>query len=110
MTEEEALRLRCQRQAREITELTKVLHRKNVELDALHMVWCDGGCPGGVHRWTSEVITPEIVEAAERNTKRLRAWFDHACFRLKTYPQYDEWYQEYAAKIARKVDPGEPLP
>ena len=26
-------------------------HRRNVELDALHYVWCDGGCEGGTHRY-----------------------------------------------------------
>lgn len=25
--------------------------RKNVELDALHFVWCNGGCEGGVNRY-----------------------------------------------------------
>lgn len=40
-------RLRC-----EVTELQEVLHAKNLQLDALHYVWCSGGCDGGMHRWT----------------------------------------------------------
>lgn len=51
--------------------------RRNVELDALHYVWCDGGCSAGVHRYDGkgpEAITPEIVAAAVRNTERLVTW------------------------------------
>jgi hypothetical protein len=52
-------------------------HKRNVQLDALHFVWCDGGCIGGTHRFTEGTITEEIVAAAERNTKRLRSWFQN---------------------------------
>lgn len=65
----------------EITRLNEVLHRKNVMLDALHMVWCDGGCKGGTHRWTEDTISEEVVEAAERNTARLRQWWANKEFR-----------------------------
>jgi hypothetical protein len=52
-----------------------VLRRKNLELDALHFVWCDGGCADGVHRWDHGVLTEAIVAEAERNTARLRRWW-----------------------------------
>ena len=68
---------------REVTNLNEVLHRKNLELDALHMVWCDGGCPSGVHRWSDAPVTEEIVLAAERNTERLRRWFNTVKWRLE---------------------------
>lgn len=89
------------RQRHEITTMNAVLHRKNVELDALHMVWCDGGCPRGVHRWSDELVTEEIVAAAERNATRLRRWFDAACFRLDgaLTPTASEWHREYVATI-----------
>ena len=68
----------------EVAELRRQLtiardnnHRRNVELDALHYVWCDGGCFTGVHRYDGkgpDAITPEIVEAAVRNTERLVSW------------------------------------
>ena len=32
---------------RQVTMLNETLHRKNIMLDALHYVWCDGGCGGG---------------------------------------------------------------
>lgn len=58
-------------------EQEKVIQRKNLELDALHFVWCDGGCSSGVHRWSKKVLTEEVVKEAERNTKRLRRWFNN---------------------------------
>jgi hypothetical protein len=114
--EEAALRERVRRQAAEITHLRGVLERKNRELDALHLVWCDGGCGGGVHRWTDEKITGELVEAAERNTARLRRWYDAVKWRLEHYTagtkvdlhgivfRPSEWHEEYAQRNARKTD------
>lgn len=98
-----ALRQRCERQGREIAQLNEVLHRKNVELDALHMVWCDGGCVGGVHRWTDGPVTEEVVASAERSVTRLRRWFDHARFRLDRHPRVSEWEREYATRLSAKV-------
>jgi len=50
-------------------------HKRNLVLDALHYVWCDGGCHDGVSRWNNyEPLTEEIVKIAERNTKRMRSW------------------------------------
>lgn len=60
-----------------IVSLQETLMRKNRELDALHYVWCDGGCDGGVHRWVDDEVTEELVTRAERNTKRLRAWLEN---------------------------------
>ena len=50
--------------------------RKNKLLDALHLVWCSGGCSGGTHRWDNTSVTEELVALAEHNTSRLRAWFN----------------------------------
>jgi hypothetical protein len=61
----------------QLTHAQRNNHRRNVELDALHYVWCDGGCSTGVHRYDGkgpETITPEIVAAAVRNTERLVKW------------------------------------
>ena len=55
-------------------------HLKNLELDALYHVWCDGGCKGGALRFTGGhrgPITEEIVKMAEENTRRLRRWWDN---------------------------------
>lgn len=99
-----SLEERCETQRRELANLYDVLHRKNLELDALHMVWCDGGCVNGVHRWTDEPITEEIVALAERNTKRLRHWFDVVQFRLKHAPMQSEWQQERAERLREKTE------
>jgi hypothetical protein len=54
---------------------------RNLELDALHYVWCDGGCKYGVHRWQEDTITQEVVDLAVRNTERLVRW--HASHKRK---------------------------
>jgi hypothetical protein len=59
---------------RELRKMQIAIERKNRELDALHYVWCDGGCETGTHRWSEPTITEEVVQEAERNTKRLRQW------------------------------------
>jgi len=74
MTEIENLRA-------EIRKMQLALERKNRELDALHYVWCDGGGATGTHRWTVQNITEEVVKEAERNTDRLREWWENAKFR-----------------------------
>ncbi len=67
----------CLNYKAQITYLQQTLERKNKELDALTYVWCSGGCEGGAARYTDDEITEEIVALAERNTKRLRAWFEN---------------------------------
>lgn len=51
-------------QARDIEHKDKNLRKKNLALDALHYVWCDGS--------TRQPLTEEIVAEAERNTARMR--------------------------------------
>lgn len=63
---------------REVRHCQDVLERKNRLLDALHCVWCNGGCESGTHRWSEKTITEEVVQDAERNTMRLRQWFEAA--------------------------------
>lgn len=75
-TEEE--RREIQRLKREIREMQLAAEKRNRELDAMHWVWCDGGCYTGVHRFDEEgpaAITQEIVDAAVRNTERLKRWW-----------------------------------
>ena len=60
---------------RQINYKDNSLHEKNLKLDAMHYVWCNGGCDSGVHRWFKEELTEEIVKEAESNTARLRTWF-----------------------------------
>lgn len=55
--------------------------QKNRELDALHYVWCTGGCTHGVHRYQEEPLTGAIVAEAEKQAKRLRSYWNTVCFR-----------------------------
>ena len=74
---------------RELGILNQVNHRKNLELDSLHFVWCDGGCGGGVHRWDKSEITEEIVYEAIRNTNRLKRWYLNILTRQLTAAQHN---------------------
>ena len=74
----------------EVQKMQKALERKNKELDAMHFVWCDGGCSTGVHRFDElgpEAITEKIVEMAERNTRRLRRWYETFKYRREHYSE-----------------------
>lgn len=66
-------------------ELTRAYtnnHARNVELDALHYVWCDGGCEDGIHRFSEHPpLSREIVEAAIRNTERLVQKYNNMSYR-----------------------------
>jgi hypothetical protein len=112
-----ALEERVHRQAQNIREMQRVLERKNRELDALHLVWCDGGCSGGMHRWTDEIITGDLVATAERNTARLRRWYNAVKWRLEHYKagtsteihegfvfHASQWHEDYALRNAAKTD------
>lgn len=75
---EEILRLRQRNTTlrRELSISNANNAERNRALDALHYVWCDGGCKGGVHRYcgSPDDITEEVVQTVERQAKRLRAW------------------------------------
>lgn len=101
------LREKMRRQAAVIREQQLVLERKNRDLDALHYVWCDGGCPGGVHRWSDALVTRELVEAAERNARRLRRWYGIVEWRLRL-PGADGWQRKRQERLAAKT--GLPAP
>jgi len=83
----------------EINRLHKDLERKNKKLDALLWVWCDGGCDGGVNRYTPKELTLEMVETAERNTKRLRSWYENHKFKkqwkLMSDQERNEWFKTH---------------
>jgi hypothetical protein len=69
--ENEQLKLKLEKTQSELTIAQANNHKRNIELDALHYVWCNGGCPTGVHRYTPQPLTEEIVYAAINNTNRL---------------------------------------
>ena len=58
-------------------------HQRNLELDGLHYVWCDGGCGGGVDRYGGDAppLTREMVTHAVRNVRRMVRWWNSARYR-----------------------------
>jgi hypothetical protein len=114
----EQLREKVRQQRAEIAHLSGVLREKNLLLDALHVVWCNGGCPRGVHRFQDKdvLVTEQLVSAAERNTARLRQWYDAVKYRYDTYgpapldpdaqcpSTATEWHHQYAERAAARTD------
>jgi hypothetical protein len=110
--ENERLRIQAHAHAANIREMQLSLERKNRQLDALHLVWCDGGCPSGVHRYQDDdvLVTEELVAAAERNTQRLRGWYETVKFRHESWRTASEWHRQYAARAAARTDLGRQEP
>jgi hypothetical protein len=61
-----------------------------------------------VHRYQGEdvLVTEELVAMAERNTKRLRGWYETVRWRLERAPTASEWQRQYAARAASRTDLG----
>lgn len=80
---------------RALTNARQSNEQRNRELDALHYVWCDGGCEGGVHRYDEQgpgAVTLDVVTAAIRNTERLVSWFvNHEHHQGRTLPKGQSW-------------------
>ena len=70
---------------RNIRELLDTVNRFAKRLDALWWVWCDGGCESGVARYSDAELTEEIVQIAERNTKRLRRKWENLKYAREHY-------------------------
>lgn len=66
---------------RECQHAQRACHFKNLMLDALYWVWCDGGCEKGMARFGlghRGPLTEEVIQLAESNTRRMRRWFVNA--------------------------------
>lgn len=75
-----AQRLAIEKLRREVRMMQEAAERRNRDLAALHIVWCDGGCEGGVG--APETLDKATVEAAVRNTRRLVRWWNTARWRV----------------------------
>lgn len=105
LEELERLKDKNRHQARQITLLQESLRQRNLDLDAMSFVWCDGGCPGGVHRFSPDaVLTEEMILRAERSVRRLRSWYNTVKWRLTKYPTMSEWHDQRAKRAASKTD------
>ena len=74
-----ALRVRVKQQALEINNMREIATLRNKQMDALHMVWCSGGCAGGVG--DRENLTREKVLEAVTYTNRLVSWWNNRAYK-----------------------------
>ena len=89
----------------EVTTLNECLRKKNIALDAMSWVWCDGGCETGVHRHIPKELTLEMVEAAELNTQRMRRALTNSEFKKIWAEMSDgERLAWFAARDAREIN------
>jgi hypothetical protein len=100
LDELENLKRKNRQQARQIELLTTKMREKTLDLDALTFVWCTGGCPGGVHRFSDTRLTEEMIQRAERNVQRMRSWYNTVKWRLTSMPTQSEWHKKYYRAIA----------
>lgn len=88
---------RIERYKSQITDLQETLRVKNIALDALHYVWCSGGCG-------DRLLTEELVTSAEHQVQRMRTWLESNQWRKKWDAMSDEerkaWFAENALKKA----------
>ena len=89
------LRIRMKGQAREIRNMQEVAEYRNKQLASLHVVWCNGGCEGGVG--CKQTLTRAVVLEAIRNVGRLVTWWNNHVYRLgpeEHEKQRVEWPKE----------------
>lgn len=107
------LQLQVQKLKAEVTDQNRSLEKKNRDLDALHYVWCNGGCGGGVHRYDKkgpEGLTEETVRLALHNVNRMVTYFNNAEF--KHLDQLDGGgvrNRFYYSKVVRGVQAAEQI-
>ena len=91
-----ALRVRVKEQARQIKDMQEIATLRNKQLDALHIVWCSGGCVGGVGN--EPELTEEKVKEAVTYTRRLVTWWNNHIYRKHGKDYYE------AHRVAHRVE------
>lgn len=81
------LERKIQSQKHQLKIANETLALKNKDLDALHYVWCSGGCKTGIHRYHEEELTAETVKLAKYHTNRLIEHFNNQEFRKLYKPE-----------------------
>jgi hypothetical protein len=74
------LQARVKAQGTEIHIQQDISTYRNKQLEALHVVWCNGGCRGGVG-CMDQIDEAKVLEA-ERNVKRIREWWTRRWYRI----------------------------
>jgi len=93
-----ALRVRVKQQAWEINNMREIATLRNKQMEALHMVWCSGGCAYGVG--DRENLTREKVVEAVAYAKRLSMWWNNRAYR-------DAGHQKTEAYLSARVPWGD---
>lgn len=89
-TEIEILKRQNDRLRKEVATKDRTLGRKNLELDALYHVWCNGGCRKGMFRYQpGQVLTQEAISLFEKNLDRMKVYFRNYEYRQKNGEQID---------------------
>jgi len=81
LSREEQVRAEIRTLKHEIAKKDRALHARNVALDGMAWVWCNGGCQGGVFRFADTELTDEMLALIERNTERLKQWAKNRDYR-----------------------------
>lgn len=104
---EATLRAIIQRLKREIRHKDEALREKNLALDELHYVWCDGNCAGGVHRYSDEYFTEAVVLQAEYQAKRLRSKYTTMRWVVENWNNrpdtQSEWHHKHVECLREKL-------
>lgn len=96
----ERLKTENARLKQDIKMKDEVLHYKNLALDALHFVWCNGSCKG-VHVYDTQVeLTEEQAESFFRNVYRILCKFDLSKFNWSD-PRKKDMTSHYMQKVTR---------
>lgn len=86
--------------AAQVTALNNALNEKNKELDALHYVWCDGGCESGAHRYDGKgasAVDEEVAKRAVRSLTRIFRKHGNMLYRRSK----EDYQQSLSAALAR---------
>ena len=96
-----ALRIKVKEQARTISNMQQVATLRNKQMDALHAVWCSGGCEGGVGN--REELTREKVVEVVRYARRIVEWWNNRAYRDAGHIKDDEGYKAARIEWSDKV-------
>ncbi len=71
----EELQAENARLRRQLTYANEGNAKRNRQLDMLNMVWCDGGCEGGMARYDDREVSASDVALLIVNAIRARRWY-----------------------------------
>lgn len=97
----ENLETLAERHRKEIRQAQVQAELRNRQLDALGMVWCTGGCTGGMHRFTDAEVTESMIVDMATNVARAVTWWINR--QGKGKPDYAERFARARLALERLV-------